>query len=88
MLTGFDPAAVTALVASHLDLDPARLTPEALLAEDLAVDSLAAVELAMMLEDAYDISLPDALFARVFTWADLLRVVAEQLASRPTFPTP
>ncbi len=69
------PADLAVRVAAHLDIDPAELTPGALLAEDLGVDSLAAIELAMALEDAYEISLPDSVLAQVRTWGDLVRVV-------------
>lgn len=78
-MTTFDEARLQHLVAEHLDLDPGRLRPDALLAEDLAVDSLAAIELYMVLEDTYDISLPDSVLKVVHSYADLVRAVAERV---------
>ena len=50
---------VRSVVALHLDVDPSRLQPEARLGEDLCVDSLAAIDMAMVLEDEFDIALPE-----------------------------
>lgn len=81
MLTFDEPGLVT-LVSTHLDLDPARLTPGALLAEDLAVDSLAAIELVMMLEDSYGIEIGDEVIGDVHSWGDLLTLIRRQVAGR------
>ena len=64
------------LVAAHLDVDPARLSPETRLGEDLCVDSLAAIELTMVIEDEFDISLPEEEVADVRTYGDVLALVA------------
>lgn len=77
----YTAAALRALVAGHLDLTEADLTQNALLAEDLAVDSLGAIELAMTLEDTFDVSLPDTVLSGVHTYGDLERVVAAQAGS-------
>ena len=73
-----------AVVATHLDVDPARLLPTARLGEDLCVDSLDAVELTMVLEDEFDIALPDELVGCVRTYGDVLDVVGRQLGVRTT----
>jgi acyl carrier protein len=70
------------VVATHLDVDPARLLPTARLGEDLCVDSLDAVELTMVLEDEFDIALPDELVACVRTYGDVLEMVGRQLEVR------
>ncbi len=64
------------LVAAHLDVDPARLLPECRLGEDLCVDSLAAIELTMVIEDEFDISLPEEDVADVRTYGDVLALVS------------
>ncbi|MDQ6650042.1 MAG: phosphopantetheine-binding protein [Actinomycetota bacterium] len=69
---------VRALVAAQLDVDPRRLTPAALLGEDLGVDSLAAIELGMLLEDEFEISLPDEVLNGVHTYGDTVAVVRER----------
>lgn len=69
------------LVAVHLDLDRARLVPSALLGEDLGIDSLAAIELGMVLEDEFDISLPDEVLNDVHTYGELLAAVTQRVPS-------
>jgi len=66
------------VVADQLDVDPDRLTPEARLGDDLCVDSLAAVELAMVLEDEFEISLPEEVLAGVRTYGDVVKMVTDQ----------
>lgn len=71
-----------ALAAQHLDIAPERLTDDALLGEDLGVDSLAAIELGMVVEDEFSVSLPDEVLNEVWTFGDLRTVVADRLPRR------
>jgi len=48
-----------ACVADVLDIDAARVVPEARWAEDLDADSLAVVEITLALDDAFSIKIPD-----------------------------
>ena len=73
---------VRSIVAVHLDVDPKRLQPEARLGEDLCVDSLAAIELAMVLEDEFDIALPEEVVGCVRTYGDVVTLVDERVAGR------
>ena len=73
---------VRSIVAVHLDVDPKRLHPEARLGEDLCVDSLAAIELAMVLEDEFDIALPEEVLGCVRTYGDMVNLVGEKVAGR------
>jgi acyl carrier protein len=73
---------VRSIVAVHLDVDPGRLRPEARLGEDLCVDSLAAVELAMVLEDEFDIALPEEVLGCVRTFGDVVTLVQERVGNR------
>jgi acyl carrier protein len=73
---------VRTVVAIHLDVDPDRLRPEARLGEDLCVDSLAAVELAMVLEDEFDIALPEEVLGCVRTFGDVVTLVQERVKIR------
>ena len=74
--TGDVPGRLQWLVAAHLDVDPTRLSPDVRLGEDLCVDSLAAIELTMVIEDEFDISLPEEDVADVRTYGDILALVA------------
>ena len=67
------------VVATLLDMDPARLTPSAHLVDDLCVDSLAATEMVLVLEDEFDISIPDEEREPVLTYADVEDLVIRKV---------
>ena len=77
---------VRKIVSIHLDVDPNRLKPEARLGEDLCVDSLAAIELAMVLEDEFDIALPEEVVSCVRTYGDVVNLVDQKVAGRASTP--
>jgi acyl carrier protein len=85
-LSGREPdelePALRALVALHIDVHPDRLRPEASLGADLEIDSLTALELTMVLEDEFDVSLPEEVMADVCTYGDLLAVIGDRLKRR------
>jgi acyl carrier protein len=69
------------IIAVHHDVDAGRLSPDARLGEDLCVDSLTAVELLMVLEDEFDISLPEDDLGELRTYRDLVEVVVARVAA-------
>jgi len=73
---------IKAIIAIHLDVDTERLTGQTRLGEDLCIDSLTAVELLMVLEDEFDIALPESEVGDMQTFADLVAAVSDQVASR------
>jgi acyl carrier protein len=73
---------VRTIIASHLDVDVGCLSAETRLGEDLCVDSLTAVELLMVLEDEFDIALPEQETSSLVTYADLLGMVAHRVGAR------
>ncbi len=73
---------VRRIIALHLDVDAGHLSAETRLGEDLCVDSLTAVELLMVLEDEFDIALPEDDVGELRTYADVVDVVADRVAAR------
>lgn len=68
---------VKPLMAQALSLDESTITLDASLKDDLAIDSLDAVELIMELEDEFDIKIEDTeaqTFVVVADIVDLLKV--------------
>lgn len=63
-------------------LDPARLRGDALLDQDLGLDSLALTEVLLALEDELVICIPDPVQVELRTLGDLVAVVASQLGMR------
>src|SRR6266446_1189181 len=63
------------LVAEHLGVDTNELTANVLLTEDLAADSLDLVELALVIEDEFRLTLPESMLTDVRTYGELVDVV-------------
>ncbi len=67
---------VIEILTEEFELDPARLTPEATLYDDLGLDSLDAVDLVVAMEKAFSFKLADEAAVRaVRTVDDLFRLV-------------
>lgn len=64
------------VLTEALNTDPELVVPEARLDEDLEIDSLAAVELALELEDTFGIEISDEQLAGLKTVQDILDLVA------------
>ena len=64
-----------ALTTEQLSVAPAQLHPDALLTDDLGVDSLAAIEWGMTIEDTFGISLPEDAWEHVTTYGSVDELV-------------
>ena len=71
------------LSVEQLSVSPAQLVRDAALADDLGLDSLAAIEWGMAIEDAFGIALPEDAMEHVTTYGDVQELVA-RLAAAPT----
>jgi len=77
--TSVDPAEVDHRLRRLLaESSASRAVPNSVV-DDLAVDSLDLLELALRIEEALDIDLPDRLLATVRTYGDLLALVVDRL---------
>ena len=74
--------AVWGLLARELGVGPDELAPESSLADDLAVDSLELVEIAMAVEEELGVTLPQRMRDDVRTCAELVNGVLELTAER------
>lgn len=63
------------LSAEQLSVSPASLVRDASLADDLGLDSLAAIEWGMAIEDAFGIALPEDAMEHVSTYGDVEELV-------------
>ena len=72
-----------ALSADTLGVSPAELGPDVLLGDDLGVDSLAAIEWGMTIEDAFAVSLPEDAWGYVRTYGMVEDLVRRQLGRNP-----
>ena len=65
------------IVAEQLDLDPAKITMDSNIVEDLEADSLDVVDLVMSLEDAFGVEVPDEVIEGFKTVGDVVRYIEE-----------
>lgn len=63
-------------------LDESKIVPGALLKEDLDIDSLDRVEMALALEDAIGLYLPDEELGNIFTVGDIVSLIEANLKER------
>jgi acyl carrier protein len=63
------------LVADEMGVDPAELTPDVSLVDDLAADSLDLVLLVLLLESELGVSIPEQRMQQVRTYGDLAALV-------------
>ena len=69
-------------------VEPAALSPNANLADDLKLDSLGRVELLSALEDQYQIELDEAAITEATTIADIERIVSRGKSEAVAYPYP
>ncbi|MEG0315027.1 MAG: acyl carrier protein [Erysipelotrichaceae bacterium] len=63
-----------------VNCDEAQITPESTLKDDLAIDSLASVELVLELETKFDISITDDELLTLVTVQDVINIVESKKA--------
>lgn len=68
---------IRAIICEQFELDEDRVTMDASLNGDLGADSLDVVDLAMSIEDEFDIEFPDSEVDNMKTVADLVKFVEE-----------
>ena len=68
---------VKEIIVNELGIDPAKITLEANLAEDLEADSLDAVELIMQLEDEFNLEIEDDAAQTIKTVGDLVKYIED-----------
>lgn len=67
------------LVADHLDVDPAQVTPDAGFICDLGADSLDVVEISMLFEEEFDLEIPDDKAEEIKVFGDAVNLLASML---------
>ena len=71
------------IMAERLGLPAEQLVPEARLVEDLGLDSLDAVELAISVERKFDIEVPEEELTKLKTVADMVALVESRVQQTP-----
>lgn len=66
---------VQKIVAVHLGVDAAKVTPEASFRDELGADSLETVELVMALEEEFSIEIPEEVAEKILTVQDAINFI-------------
>ena len=66
---------IQSIVTEQLGVEPAQVTKDASILDDLGADSLDVVELVMTLEEVFDIEVPDDVVEEMRTIGDIQRFV-------------
>ena len=64
---------VKKIVVEHLGVEESKVVPEASFIDDLNADSLDTVELVMLLEEEFDIEIPDDAAEKITTVGDVIK---------------
>lgn len=67
------------ILEEQLDLEEDVVTMDSVIADDLGADSLDVVDLAMSIEDEFDVVIPDEEIENIRTVGDLVRYVESAL---------
>jgi len=73
---------VKEVLAKQLKMDVANIKPEALLAEDLRMDSFGAIETAFDLEEKFGIQIPNEALSNVKTVKDIVDYIFGQIQNK------
>ena len=73
---------VRKILADELGFGPESVTSGTRLNEDLGADSLDVVEIVMILEEEFEIEIPDAEAEKVVTVADVVKLVTEKVGDQ------
>ena len=63
------------VLVEALNVDADEIVPEAKLSDDLDIDSLSAVELALELESTFDVTIEDEELAKLETVQDIIDII-------------
>lgn len=69
---------VKKITVEHLDVDTAKVVPEASFIDDLGADSLDIVELVMAFEEEFDIEIPDDAAETIQSVGDAIKFIEER----------
>ncbi len=70
------------IIVAELRVERDQLEPATHLMKDLGADSLDALNIALRLEEAFKIKIPDEAIPRFLTVSDIVKGVGEHLAAR------
>ena len=68
---------VQKIICDQFGVEPGKVTMDSTILEDFQADSLDIVDLAMSVEDAFDIEVPDEELEKIKTVGDIVKFIEE-----------
>jgi len=68
---------VQKIICEQFGIEASSVNPESSITDDFGADSLDLVDLAMTIEDAFDIEVPDEELEKIKTVADIVKFIEE-----------
>lgn len=79
--------AIAEIIEEVVGIEPSEVTLETSFVDDLDIDSLSLVEIAVAAEDKYGVNIPDEDFAGLRTVGDVVAYLQKREAAEPEAPT-
>ena len=70
------------VIVEQLKIKSEKITEEAKITDDLGADSLDIVELMVMLEEDFDIKIPDEEAGKIITVGDVVKCIEDKFSSK------
>lgn len=67
------------IICEFVDIDPASITPETNIRTDLGLNSLELINLAVEIEETFDVEIPDREAMDLQTVEDAMRIIKEYM---------
>lgn len=67
------------ILVEQLECDPADISMESLLVDDLGADSLDAIDIVMSVEDEFKIEVPDEIIEKIETVGDIVNYIEDHI---------
>ena len=67
------------IICEFVDIEPENITPETNIRRDLGLNSMELVNLAVEIEEEFDLEIPDREASNLETVADAMRVIKEYM---------
>lgn len=71
---------VKGMILEQLNIEENIITEESLMVDDLGADSLDLVDLVMMIEEEFDLTVPDDVVESIVTVGDIVRTIELMLS--------
>ena len=70
---------VKALICQYVDIDPALITEETNIRSDLGLNSLELINIAVAIEDEFDLEIPDREVSNIETLGDAVAIIEKYM---------